>query len=500
MTLFRARQDGNFWQLPLWLGGGALAAIVFWLTPGGATILLWMNLLLLVGVSTCQLYAANLSEAHPKKRQLKGQPFVSIHIPIYNEPPEIVQEALSCLAGLEYDNFEVIVLDNNTKDEAVWRPVEAFCAHLGKRFRFRHVDNLKGFKAGALNVTLGMTHPEAEYILVLDADYCVDTCLLHTALKYFTDDRTALVQFPQAYSNSVGHNAGLTDEYAHFFSVYMNMANHLGSVLSTGTVSVLKVAALRDIGGWSSESITEDVEVSLQLLGAGYRGVYVSKPLGKGLMPVTAADLKKQRQRWVFGNAQTLLHFFKMDKSRLNWRQRFGVFTQLTAWFNFTLLPLTILPLATVFYALSGREAHLNTLQLALFTLWLNLTVKLAFFVLARRRGEGAGPALTAFGTHLGLLWQGSSSWLKCLLGVRLGFERTNKFLGGARRRTGGWAPSLLALGCALLLFRSGARIEAALSLAALALPAGSLILTNQLNATRRATRPIYRRLEEKWR
>ena len=61
-------------------------------------------------------------------------PRVSIHVPTYNEPPEMVIETLNALARLDYENFEVIVLDNNTPDAQVWRPVEAHCATLGATF------------------------------------------------------------------------------------------------------------------------------------------------------------------------------------------------------------------------------------------------------------------------------------------------------------------------------------------------------------------------------
>src|SRR5690606_789518 len=82
------------------------------------------------------------------------QPKISIHVPAYNEPPEMLIRTLNALSRLNYPDFEVIVVDNNTRDEAVWRPVEAHCAKLGERFRFFHVSPLAGFKAGALNFAL----------------------------------------------------------------------------------------------------------------------------------------------------------------------------------------------------------------------------------------------------------------------------------------------------------------------------------------------------------
>ena len=73
-------------------------------------------------------------------------------------------ETLNALALLDYPRFEVIVIDNNTKDPAVWQPVEDHCRTLGGRFRFFHVDPLEGYKSGALNYALKYTSPEAEVI------------------------------------------------------------------------------------------------------------------------------------------------------------------------------------------------------------------------------------------------------------------------------------------------------------------------------------------------
>ncbi len=82
------------------------------------------------------------------------QPFVSIHLACCNEPPEMVILTLDSLAALDYENFEVLVIDNNTKNEEVWKPVEEHCAKLGARFRFFHLNPWPGFKAGALNFGL----------------------------------------------------------------------------------------------------------------------------------------------------------------------------------------------------------------------------------------------------------------------------------------------------------------------------------------------------------
>ena len=102
-------------------------------------------------------------EALPAAEMLARQPAdrvwpkVSLHVAICNEPPAMVIQTLDSLAALDYPNFEVIVIDNNTKDPAVWRPVQDYCVGLGERFKFFHFDVMKGFKAGALNYVL---HPD----------------------------------------------------------------------------------------------------------------------------------------------------------------------------------------------------------------------------------------------------------------------------------------------------------------------------------------------------
>ena len=112
-------------------------------------------------------------------------PRVSIHVPTYNEPPQMVIETLNALARLDYDNYEVIVLDNNTPDPEVWRPVEAHCRNCWARaFRFFHFDNVKGFKAGALNRALALTDPAATHVAVIDSDYQVEPFWLRRAMPY----------------------------------------------------------------------------------------------------------------------------------------------------------------------------------------------------------------------------------------------------------------------------------------------------------------------------
>ena len=106
---------------------------------------------------------------------------MSIHIPAYREPPEMLKATLDAVARLDYPNLECVVVINNTPDPALWRPVEEHCRMLGDRFKFVRVENLTGFKAGALRLALAHTASDAEIIGVIDADYVVDAGLAQGA-------------------------------------------------------------------------------------------------------------------------------------------------------------------------------------------------------------------------------------------------------------------------------------------------------------------------------
>ena len=114
-------------------------------------------------------------------------PKVSVHIPAHKEPPEMLKLTLDAVARLEYPNFECVVVINNTPDPAYWQPIEEHCRTLGERFKFLNVDNLDGFKAGALRLALAHTADDAEIIGVIDADYVVRPDWLKDLVPYFAD-------------------------------------------------------------------------------------------------------------------------------------------------------------------------------------------------------------------------------------------------------------------------------------------------------------------------
>jgi exo-beta-1,3-glucanase (GH17 family)/cellulose synthase/poly-beta-1,6-N-acetylglucosamine synthase-like glycosyltransferase len=235
---------------------------------------------------------------------------VSVHLPAYNEPPDMLIETLDALARLDYPNFEVIVVDNNTRDEATWRPVQVHCQRLGERFRFFHVAPLAGFKAGALNYALKHTAADAEVIAVIDSDYKVAPNWLSDLVPSFDNPRIAIVQAPQDYRDDHDNafKAMCYAEYRGFFYIGMITRNERNAIIQHGTMTLVRRSVLWAVGGWSEWCITEDAELGLRVFEAGYEALYISRSYGRGLMPDTFMDYKRQRFRWAYGAMQILRH------------------------------------------------------------------------------------------------------------------------------------------------------------------------------------------------
>jgi len=235
-------------------------------------------------------------------------PMISLHLPAYDEPPEVVEATLRKLAALDYPAYEVLVIDNNTPEESTWRPIEKLCRELGPSFRFIHLDHWPGYKSGALNFALTQTSPSAEIIGVVDADYQVDPLFLRELVTAFTDPQLAFIQAPQDYRDFQpgSFSEAMYYSYQYFFEVPMPVRNEHNAIIFSGTMGLMRKSVLQEIGGWSEWCVTEDAEASLRILKRGYKSIYFHRSLGRGLMPCTFSGLKRQRFRWCFGNIQIL--------------------------------------------------------------------------------------------------------------------------------------------------------------------------------------------------
>ena len=357
-------------------------------------------------------------------RHSGGPAFVSVHIAICNEPPRLVIDTLKALAQSRFEAFEVIVVDNNTGDANLWTPVEASVASLGDRFRFIHIDRLAGAKAGALNVALQETDRRATHVAIVDADYQVDPDFLGDGVHSLLSAKVDYVQFPQAY-RGVGRAArGVEEELADYFSCFAGGAGLPGSMLPTGTLSLFTLCALLAVGGWPTNTITEDAEIGVRLQAAGYRGLWLARNRGRGLLPVDLAGLRKQRARWAAGNLQVLKGLPAFERLDLSLGNLLNLIVQLTSWVSL-ILPAALAIVLTAI--LPGLPLAGLMRELAAATILGSIGVTaLRMIVLHDGRAPWAVRS-EAFAAKLALTWTSATAWVPALIDRPLVFHRTAK-------------------------------------------------------------------------
>lgn len=294
-----------------------------WLTHyviGGNMVTMVVSLVLLVPLVVVMLYRveelATIAFGRAPRRLLRKigvtvpsrTPKVSIHIPAYKEPPEMLKQTLDSVARLNWPNFECLVIINNTPDPAFWEPIEAHCRELGDRFKFLNLPKVAGFKAGALRAAMLETAPDAEIIGIIDADYVVDPNWLIDLVPTFEDPTVGIVQAPQDHrdaSRSLLHEA-MNTEYAGFFDIGMVQRNEHDAIVVHGTMCLMRRAAMVEAGDWSSDTICEDTDLGLSIVERGWKSHYSSARYGWGLLPDDFASFKKQRHRWAYGGMQII--------------------------------------------------------------------------------------------------------------------------------------------------------------------------------------------------
>ncbi|MGL4260369.1 MAG: glycosyltransferase, partial [Afipia sp.] len=233
-------------------------------------------------------------------------PKVSIHVPAYFEPPEMLKLTLDAVSRLDYPNFECVVIINNTPDPTFWQPIQDHCRALGERFIFINAEKVQGFKAGALRIAMERTAPDAEIIGIIDADYVVTPDWLKDLVPAFVDPRVGLVQAPQEHRDgdrSLMHYA-MNGEYAGFFDIGMVQRNEANAIIVHGTMCLIRRAAMDMAGGWAGDTICEDTDLGLAIIEHGWLTHYTNRRYGYGLLPDTYEAFKKQRHRWAYGGFQ----------------------------------------------------------------------------------------------------------------------------------------------------------------------------------------------------
>jgi len=382
-------------------------------------------------------------------RQLPAEPpprwpVVCVQVPTYNEPPELVIETLHSLVALDYPALRLQIIDNNTADPDLWRPVKAECARLesmGHRIDFIHLPEWPGYKAGALNWGLAHLAPDVEIIGVVDADYVVDRAWLRATVPHFGDPAVAFVQTPQdyrAWEESTFYRACYVG-FALFFTIGMVSRSRRNAIIFAGTMGLVRRSALDEIGGWDERIITEDAEASLRMLAKGHRSVYLPFAYGRGIMPLTYEGLRRQRYRWAFGGIQILRRHWRAlmpwnRQSSLNFAQRYDHLMGALWWFNDALtLGFSAFVFAAAVGAIVGRPfvvQRLTALGVVLPSVFIALNLTRYLWALRTATGASLTAALAALRVNLSLSWVIALACFRGLTQTRGVFLRTPKFRG----------------------------------------------------------------------
>jgi cellulose synthase/poly-beta-1,6-N-acetylglucosamine synthase-like glycosyltransferase/exo-beta-1,3-glucanase (GH17 family) len=368
-------------------------------------------------------------------------PKVSIHIPAYREPPEMLKQTLDAVARLDYPNFECVLVINNTPDPALWRPVEEHCRTLGERFKFVNAEKLAGFKAGALRLALVHTAADADIIGVIDADYAVHTDWLKDLVPAFADAGVGLIQAPQDHRDgdrTIMHYA-MNGEYAGFFDAGMVQRNENNAIIVHGTMCLIRRTALETAGSWSSDTICEDTDLGLAIIEHGFTALYTNRRYGWGLLPDTYEAFRKQRHRWAYGGMQIVKKHWRRflpGASRLNGDQKrdfaLGWITWLgaeTVGVAVAILNLIWLPFI-VWLGIAIPDRILTVPILASFALSLLHFLAVYRLRVSIRPGQMLGSMVAAMSVQ----WTVAKAVCDGLIKDHLPFVRTAKGGGGRRR------------------------------------------------------------------
>ena len=285
-------------------------------------------------------------------RENRYKPTVDILVPSYNEPDFIVKRTIMGCQAIDYDRKQVYILDDTRRES-----IKQLAAELGCHYITRP-DNSHA-KAGNLNNALRQT--KGELVVVFDADFIPTTNFLERTVGFFRNEKIALLQTPQSFYNAdpIARNLGLekvlTSEEEVFYRYLQPIKDGAGSVVCAGTSFVARRHALREIGYFATDSVSEDYFTGIRLSARGYELAYLDEKLSAGLAAESIGAHIDQRLRWVRGTLQAF--FIKANPLTirgLNIWQRLGHLEGLLHWF--TCLPrvfFLFVPLICIFGQLS---------------------------------------------------------------------------------------------------------------------------------------------------
>ena len=297
----------------------------------------WASLLVSWTVYTAEAYAfvqILLFAYHawsPLERQpvpLRRFPHVDIFVTVVDEPLSILRRTLIGCVNQDYpkDHYRVHVLDDGQRDEIRALATSLNCGYIRRADR-QHA------KAGNLNHALQRT--SGEIIAIFDVDHVPTSSFLKDTVGFFQDEKVAFVQTPHHFYNpdvfqrNLQLEGSLKNEQSLFYRVLQAGRDRHNSAFFAGSCGLFRRRVLMEIGGFRTETVTEDIHTSMVIHAKGYRSCYLNKVLAAGLMPETFERSMKQRVRWAMGHVQIFFQTNPFTMRGLTLPQRIGYFASI---------------------------------------------------------------------------------------------------------------------------------------------------------------------------
>jgi cellulose synthase/poly-beta-1,6-N-acetylglucosamine synthase-like glycosyltransferase len=372
-------------------------------------------------------------------------PVVTIQLPLYNER-FVVARLIDAAARLDWpsDSLEIQVLDDSDDDTCgmVDERVEWWCQQ-GIAITVVRRAGRDGYKAGALANGLGFAR--GEFVAVFDADFIPPPGFLHATIPWLRETDVGMVQTRWSFCNAdhswfTGIQSLLLGPH---FSIEHRVRYQQGWFFNfNGTAGVWRRSAIDSAGGWQSDTVTEDLDLSYRAQLAGWRFVYREECQVPSELPVTMAALRSQQQRWAKGSIQTARKILpRLLTGSLPLAVKMEAVAHLMAniyWLLGMVVMLTLYPAVTWRVGIGMHQVLRVDLPLFLATSGAIMSYFLIYSIRSGSRNFGNVlllPALT-----VGLAPSISLSVLKGLFSSGGAFERTPKFGVLGRERIPGMA------------------------------------------------------------
>lgn len=271
-------------------------------------------------------------------------PVVTVQLPMYNER-YVAEAVIDACAQLDYptDKLEVQVVDDSTDDtiELVEKRV-SYWKQKGIDITLFHRDNREGFKAGALRDAT--PHAKGEFIAIFDADFRPNRGFLRESIPYFKNEKVGIVQGRWGHINK--RYSMLTNSQSLFLDMFFVVEQKARAMAGfflrfNGSGGVWRKECIEDAGGWSADTLSEDLDLCYRAQLLGWEIVYDETIIAPAEIPVTMLDFKAQQYRWTKGKAQVIRKLgSKVIRARLSLMEKVHALFDL---FNIIVIPAILL-------------------------------------------------------------------------------------------------------------------------------------------------------------